>query len=223
MNRFPPEHVKVKSCWLGSVPYRDAWDLQRRLAQDVREGREPDTLLLLEHPHVFTMGRQATLDHVLWDEEERARRSVDLVWCDRGGDVTYHGPGQLVGYPILRLDRHGGDILLHLRRLEESVISYLGTLGITAEAVPGYTGVWSGGGKVAAIGVKLSRGVVTHGFALNLTADLGYFRGIVPCGIDDREVTTVERLGGGSVPVEQAATDYVEHFNATFSRGVVPA
>ena len=206
---------------LGSVPYRDAWELQQRLAQAVRSGLRPDTLLLLEHPHVFTMGRRATLEHVRWDEAERARRGVDLVWCDRGGDVTYHGPGQLVGYPILDLRRHGADVLLHLRRLEDSLIAYLAGLGIDAERVAGFTGVWCGGAKVAAIGVKLEGSVVTHGFALNLTADLDYFGGIVPCGIEDKPVTTVERLGAGRIDVAAAATAYLEEFSEVF--GVTPA
>src|SRR5579863_4544412 len=109
---------RLEAVWLDSVPYRDAWELQQRLVSAVQNGERPDTLLLLEHPHVFTMGRRATLDHVLWDEAERERRGVDLVWVDRGGDVTYHGPGQLVGYPILDLRRHGSDVLVHLRRLE---------------------------------------------------------------------------------------------------------
>lgn len=207
---------RVEACWLGRVPYRDAWDLQRRLAQAVHTGDRPDTLLLLEHPHVFTMGRRATLDHVLWDETERARRAVDLVWVDRGGDVTYHGPGQLVGYPILDLRRHGSDVLLHLRHLEQSLIDYLATLTIGAERVDGYTGVWSAGAKVAAIGVKLDGSVTTHGFALNLTSQLEYFAGIVPCGIEDKPVTSVEQLGGRCVDVEAAARGYLPAFSAIY-------
>ena len=203
---------RAAACWLGSVPYRDAWDLQRRLAAEVGSGSRPDTLLLLEHPHVYTMGRRATLDHVRWDEAERARRGVDLVWCDRGGDVTYHGPGQLVGYPVFDLRRHGGDVLLHLRNLEEALIRYLAGLGIAAERVPDYTGVWCGGAKVAAIGVKLAEGVVTHGFALNVTTDLDYFGGIVPCGIEDKPVTSVHLLGGGAIAVAEAARGFAPAF-----------
>ena len=207
---------RLDVAWLGSVPYRDAWDLQRRLVEAVGRGDRPDTLLLLEHPHVFTMGRRATLEHVRWDEGERARRNVDLVWVDRGGDVTYHGPGQLVGYPILDLRRHGSDVLLHLRRLEQSLIDYLAGLGVEGVRVPDYTGVWCGGAKVAAIGVKLDGSVTSHGFALNLTADLDYFGGIVPCGIEDRPVTTVERLGGGRIAVDSAARAYLPAFAAVY-------
>jgi lipoyl(octanoyl) transferase len=203
----------VRSCWLGSVPYQRAWDRQRSLVEEVRSGAAPDTLLLLEHPHVFTMGRKALAEHVLWDESERRVREVELIWSDRGGDATYHGPGQLVGYPILDLAANGLDLLEYLRGLEASLISYLAELGITGGAVPGLTGVWVGDAKVAAIGVKFNGGVVSHGFALNLTTDLDYFGGIVPCGIVDRTVTSVAALTGRRIPVEEAAHRYAAHFS----------
>ena len=207
----------VKSCWLGSVPYQQAWDLQRSLVERVRAGQATDILLLLEHPHVYTMGRKATSDHVLWDDGERERRKVELVWSDRGGDATYHGPGQLVGYPILDLGRHGLDLLVYLRSLEASLIAYLAELGIEGAAVPGLTGVWAGDEKVAAIGVKSNGGVVSHGFALNLTTDLGYFEGIIPCGIVDRKATSVERLTGRRVATAAGARAYAEHFAQAFA------
>ena len=206
----------VKSCWLGRVPYRNAWDLQRSLVERVRAGQAPDTLLLLEHPHVFTMGRKGTADHLLWDEAERQRRQVDLVWSDRGGDATYHGPGQLVGYPILDLARHRLDLLVYLRTLEESLIAYLAELGLSGAAVPTLTGVWVDDAKVAAIGVKFNGGVVSHGFALNLTTDLDYFDGIVPCGIADKKVTSVERLAGRAPDTARAAEAYSRHFARAF-------
>ena len=203
----------VRSCWLGSVPYQQAWDRQRSLVEEVRGGDAPDTLLLLEHPHVFTLGRKGVEEHVLWDAGERRRRDVELVWSDRGGDATYHGPGQLVGYPILDLAANGLDLLDYLRRLEGSLIAYLATLAISGAAVPGLTGVWVGDAKVAAIGVKFNGGVVSHGFALNLTTDLDYFEGIVPCGIADKKATSVEALTGRRLAVEEAALGYVEHFS----------
>jgi lipoate-protein ligase B len=184
----------------------------------VRAGEAPSTLLLLEHEHVFSMGRKATLDHVRWNEAERARRKVELVWSDRGGDVTYHGPGQLVAYPILDLPALGSDILSLIRGLERSLIAYLGTLSI--EAVPGgsgYTGVWVGDAKVAAIGVKLNQRVSNHGLALNVTTDLEYFSGIVPCGIEDRAVTSISELGGPRLAVARAARDYASQFAREFS------
>ncbi len=206
----------AQSCWLGSVPYQAAWDLQRSLVDQVRGGAQDDILLLLEHPHVYTMGRKATLDHVLWDEAERSRRDVELIWSDRGGDVTYHGPGQLVGYPVIDVDRRGEDLLIYLRALERSLISFLDELGIESNVVPGLTGVWSGGEKIAAIGVKITGGVASHGFALNMTADLEYFEGIVPCGLADKKVTSVERLTGRRVDTESAARRYAAHFSRTF-------
>ena len=209
----------VRACWLGRVGYRRAWDLQRALVERVRAGTDSSVLLLLEHEHVFSMGRRATLDHLLWDEAERARRGVEVVFSDRGGDVTYHGPGQLVGYPILDLPALDTDILSLIRGLERSLIGYLEELGIAS--IPGdkgYTGVWTPGygAKVAAIGVKLNQHVSNHGFALNVTADLDYFGGIIPCGIDDRGVTSIEGLGGPRLSVEAAAGGYVPHFASAF-------
>ncbi|HVD45664.1 MAG TPA: lipoyl(octanoyl) transferase LipB, partial [Candidatus Limnocylindria bacterium] len=172
----------IRACWLGSTPYRDAWDLQAEIVSAIRDERAPDTLLLLEHPHVFTMGKAASADHLLWDGQERSRRQVDVIWSDRGGEATYHGPGQLVGYPILDLAHFELTIPAYLQKLEQSLIEFLGEVGIESEpGKPGLTGVWSRGEKVAAIGIKLNRSVVSHGFALNLTTDLGYFDGIVPC------------------------------------------
>jgi lipoate-protein ligase B len=177
-------------------------------------------MLLLEHPHVFTLGRKGTADHVLWDEAERSRRQVELVWSDRGGDATYHGPGQLVGYPILDLARQELDLLVYLRTLEQSLIDYLAMLGIDSGPLPGLTGVWVGDAKVAAIGVKFNGGVVSHGFALNLATDLDYFEGIVPCGLTDKKVTSVERLTGRRLGTEEAAQAYSAHFADAFGVGL---
>jgi lipoate-protein ligase B len=207
----------VRAYWLGRVAYRPAWALQRALVERVRAGTWPSSLLLLEHEHVFSMGRRASLEHVIWDEAERRRRGVEVVWSDRGGDVTYHGPGQLVGYPIVDLPALGTDILGLIRGLERSLIAYLSDLGIAADPgqPPAYTGVWVGEAKVAAIGVKLNHSVSNHGFALNLTTDLGYFAGIVPCGIDDKAVTSVAELGV-RISVEEAAAAYAEQFGREF-------
>ncbi|TMC01051.1 MAG: lipoyl(octanoyl) transferase LipB [Chloroflexi bacterium] len=212
---------RVRACWLGSVPYRKAWDLQGELVAAVRDGRVPDTLLLLEHPHVFTMGKAATADHLLWDEDERARRGVDVVWSDRGGEATYHGPGQLVGYPILDLTHFGITIPEYLQGLERSLIDYLAEVGVvSAPGERGLTGVWSGGEKVAAIGIKLNRPVVSHGFALNLTTDLGYFDGIIPCGHAEKRPTSVAALTGRRIDAETAATAYASYFERVFAAGL---
>ena len=208
---------RVRACWLGSTGYRDAWDLQAELVRAVADGREPDTLLLLEHPHVFTMGKAAKAEHVLWDEAERGRRAVDVIWSDRGGEATYHGPGQLVGYPVVSLDRLGLTIPGYIDAMERSLIAYLAGPGVTAEpGGPGLTGVWSSGKKVAAIGIKLNRPVVSHGFALNLTTDLDYFEGIVPCGHAELKATSVEELTGRRVATQDAAREYARHFEDVF-------
>jgi lipoyl(octanoyl) transferase len=207
----------VRACWLGRTPYREAWDLQAELVSAVREGSAPDTLLLLEHPHVFTMGKAAMPDHLLWDEEEQARCDVEVIWSDRGGEATYHGPGQLVGYPILDLSRFELSIPQYLQTLEQSLIDYLHDLGVDSEpGEPGLTGVWSGGEKVAAIGIKLNRSIVSHGFALNLTTDLAYFDGIIPCGHADKRPTSVEAITGQRIETPAAARAYSEHFSRVF-------
>jgi lipoyl(octanoyl) transferase len=207
----------VRACWLGSTPYRQAWDLQASLVAALREGSARAALLLLEHPHVFTMGKAASPDHLLWDEGERARRDVEVVWSDRGGEATYHGPGQLVGYPILDLARLGLTIPQYLEKLEASLVDYLHELGIESQpGEPGLTGVWAGGEKLAAIGIKLNRSIVSHGFALNLTTDLGYFDGIVPCGHADKRPTSVEAITGQRMDTEAAARSYAEHFARVF-------
>jgi lipoyl(octanoyl) transferase len=218
----PPQGARVRAYWLGRVAYRDAWDVQRAAVAAVRAGTNPDSLLLLEHPAVFTIGRRGDGSTLLWSEAECAQRGVEVVWSDRGGDATYHGPGQLVGYPILDLARLGSDILRHIRDLERSLIAYLRTLGIESEpGGPGLTGVWSGGGKVGAIGVKLNQHVTSHGFALNLTTDLDVFNGgIVPCGLVGRRATSVAELGGPVVDVEAAARAYVEHFGRCYDVAV---
>ncbi len=207
----------VRACWLGSAPYRAVWDLQAELVAAVRDGSAPDTLLLLEHPHVFTLGKAGGADDLLWDEEERARREVDVIWSDRGGEATYHGPGQLVGYPILDLTHFEMTIPGYLEKLEQSLIAYLAELGIASEpGGRGLTGVWSNGEKVAAIGIKLNRSVVSHGFALNLTTDIAYFEGIIPCGHADKRPTSVASLTGQRIETEAAALGYARHFESAF-------
>ena len=215
MSRCRVKHVRAS--WLGRTGYREAWDLQAEMVRALREGREQDTLLLLEHPHVFTMGKAAVAEHVLWDEQERARRGVEVIWSDRGGEATYHGPGQLVGYPLLDLAGLELSIPNYLEKLERSLIEYLRELGIPSQpGEAGLTGVWTGGKKLAAIGIKLNRSVVSHGFALNLTTDLSYFAGIVPCGHADKEATSVHAEGGQSLATEAAAHGYARHFARVF-------
>ncbi|MFO7264976.1 MAG: lipoyl(octanoyl) transferase LipB [Limnochordales bacterium] len=191
-------------CWavdLGRVPYAQAWDLQAALVEARLGGRVPDLLLFVEHPHVYTLGRGADERHVLWNQQQLAQKGVEVYHVDRGGDVTYHGPGQVVGYPILDLRRRGRDAHKYLRDLEEAIIRALADFGIAAGRVPGLTGVWVGGAKIAAIGVKFTRWVTSHGFALNVNTDLTYFSGIIPCGLSNRGVTSLAQLLGREVPL----------------------
>ena len=179
----------------GTVPYLTAWDWQRRLAAARADGTLPrDVAVLLEHPPVYTLGKRADRTNVLFDDATLARRGIEVVPVDRGGDVTYHGPGQLVGYPILQLV--GMRVVDYVRALEEVLIRALAGVGIAGQRSSGYTGVWVGDAKIAAIGVRMSAGrVTTHGFALNVCPDLDDFTGIVPCGITDRGVCSLASLG----------------------------
>jgi lipoyl synthase len=198
--------------WLGTVPYREAETLQRAL----HEHTDEQYLLLQEHPHVYTLGSRASLEHVLCDP---AAVGAELVTADRGGDVTYHGPGQLVGYPIISLaEWRGGqrDVVAYVRKLESVLIAVLGDFGITAERSRGYTGVWVGDEKIAAIGVRVARGRTRHGFALNVDPDLAMFGHIVPCGITDRGVTSMARVLAAAptmrAVVDAAVVRFAEHF-----------
>ena len=180
---------------LGQVGYREAWELQRDLVERRRTGTVGDLLLLLEHPAVYTLGKRTDRAHLLLDDTERQRRGIDLVEVDRGGDITYHGPGQLVGYPVLQLSSIRG-VVDYVRALEELLIRTLARFDVVAERSEGYTGVWVGDRKIAAIGVRVASGAITsHGFALNVAPRMEDFSGIVPCGIADREVTSLAGLG----------------------------
>jgi lipoyl synthase len=208
--------------WLGRVDYDEAWDLQRAFREGRTEARTGDDyLLLLEHPHTYTVGRNGDGSNLLIGPDQLAEIDAGVRYVDRGGDVTYHGPGQLVGYPILGVPRlrNGWDVVGHVRRIEAVLIATLGDLGVDAWAEPGLTGVWTARGKVAAIGVRVSRGVSTHGFSLNVHPDLDYFSHIVACGIPDRDVTSIAEVVGERLPMEQVVAALVPHAAATFGHG----
>jgi len=201
---------------LGVVPYAEALELQRSLVDDRRAGRIGDTLLLLEHPHVITLGVRGGRSHVLATAETLAARGVEIHETGRGGDVTYHGPGQIVGYPIIDLNPDRRDVHRYVRDLEEVLIRTAADFGINAGRVSGLTGVWVGDEKLAAIGVRIARWVTSHGFALNVSTNLDYFNLIVPCGITDRGVTSLSRLLGRPVELETVRHRIVSHFSNVF-------
>lgn len=191
--------------WLGRIAYDEAWELQKELVAE-RAAARPDRLLLLEHPPVYTLGRSGRSENLLLDETERSRQGIAVRWVDRGGDVTYHGPGQLVGYPIIdlkRLFRARGydrpDLHHYLRDVEELVIQALAAFDVVGWRYDGYTGVWVDGPdgplKIAAIGIKVSsKGISSHGFALNVDPNLDHFAGIIPCGIQEHGVTSLAQI-----------------------------
>ncbi|MSR23024.1 MAG: lipoyl(octanoyl) transferase LipB [Gemmatimonadetes bacterium] len=206
---------------LGMLPFAQAHLLQEDLVTRRRAGEIPDQLLLLQHPHVITLGSGSHAEHVLADPGQRNALGIDLLEAGRGGDVTYHGPGQLVGYPILDLKPDRRDVHRYLRDLEEVLIRVLDGYGIESRRVEGMTGVWTDSGKVAAIGIRVSSGWITsHGFALNVGTDLSFFETIVPCGIAGSTVTSLEHLVGRPVPITEVAARTASAFANVFDRSV---
>jgi lipoyl(octanoyl) transferase len=182
---------------LGRIGYAEAYELQRRLVEKRKQGLIPDQLLIVEHPHVITLGRGGRVEHLLASEAALRRAGICFHHTDRGGDITYHGPGQVVGYPILDLREWKRDVVAYVRAIEQVVINALAEFGVSASRVPSCTGVWVDGRKLAAIGVHISRWITSHGFALNVTTDLSYFQYIVPCGLA-KPVTSMAELGRGA-------------------------
>lgn len=200
----------------GLTPYAEGWEMQRELVRLRRNDEIPDTLVLLEHPPVYTVGRAARDASNLGAGEEYLRSlGAGVFWSDRGGDVTFHGPGQIVGYPILRLKVR--DTHAYLRELEEVVIRTLGDYGLEGRRHPEYTGAWVGESKIAAIGVKFSSGWITsHGFALNINTDLSWFDCVAPCGIKQHGVTSLQKELGREVPLAGVEERIVRHFTRSF-------
>ncbi|MDZ7716656.1 MAG: lipoyl(octanoyl) transferase LipB [Balneolaceae bacterium] len=215
---------------LGSSPYKPVWDLQTAIQQrliDEKRARQKqklykpgeesnDVLLFVEHPHVYTLGKSGNSAHLLRGLKELNDIDAEYIEIDRGGDITYHGPGQIVGYPILDLDRHFTDIHKYLRYLEEVIIKTCAEYDIKAGRIEGLTGVWVGQEKICAMGIRCSRWVTMHGFALNVNTDLSYFNHIVPCGISDKEVTSLQKILGRKVDPEEVKQHLLKHFAATF-------
>ncbi|MGH9730899.1 MAG: lipoyl(octanoyl) transferase LipB [Candidatus Acidiferrales bacterium] len=240
------DHLKSaseKTCWvvdLGLMAYQPAFDLQRRIVSARKRGAVPDVLLLCEHPHVITLGRNGKQEHLLASSHLLRQMGVEFHSSDRGGDITYHGPGQIVGYPILNLAAIRRDVAWYVRQLEEAMIRATADFGVVAGRNEGMTGVWVDGSagasgeanhgtghaaaaeKLAAIGVHLSRWVTSHGFAYNVSTDLRYFELIVPCGIADKRATSLERLLGRSMRREEVASRIAAHLGDVFERDMQP-
>jgi lipoyl(octanoyl) transferase len=220
----PEEPVRPLSIQrLGLVCYADGLALQERLVAERQAGRAPDTLLLLQHAPVFTLGRNARPEHVLLPREALSARGFEVHECGRGGDVTYHGPGQAVGYPILDLSPDRRDVHRYVRDLEEVMIRSSAGYGVPARRIAGLTGVWVGDEKLGAIGVRIARWVTSHGFAFNVSLDLAPFSLIVPCGIAGARVTSLERLLGRPVDVEEVFDRLAANLVAVFGRAALPA
>jgi lipoyl(octanoyl) transferase len=205
---------------LGVVPYDEALAMQRALVEERRAGRIPDLLLLLQHPSVITLGVKASASrgNIVATPERLEALGVDVRETGRGGDVTYHGPGQIVGYPILDLKPDRCDVHRYVRDLEEVMIRVCGEYGLKAARIAGLTGTWVGAEKIGAIGVRISRWVTSHGFAFNVTTNLEYFGLIVPCGISDRGVTSLERATGRALSIADVEDAVVRHFAEVFER-----
>lgn len=230
----------VRFADLGNVTYREAWDLQEAIFTEVVERKSAnrklpegervpthDTLLFVEHPHVYTLGKSGNLGNLLADDERLKAINAEFFKTNRGGDITYHGPGQLVGYPILDLDEYFTDIHRYLRTLEEVIIATLADYGLSGDRSPGETGVWLDVGtpfarKICAMGVRASRWVTMHGWAFNLNTDLRYFEYIIPCGIKDKAVTSLQRELGRTVDEAEVKARVAGHFARLFEVDLVP-
>jgi lipoate-protein ligase B len=212
---------------LGLMGYAEAWSLQKRLVAARKAGAIEDVLLLCEHPHVITLGRNGKREHLLASEAVLKQKGVEFCATDRGGDITYHGPGQIVGYPILNLSAIRRDVVWYVRMLEEAMIRATAEFGLSAERVAGKTGIWVRSGeedeKLAAIGVHISRWVTSHGFAYNVATDLRYFDLIVPCGIADRRATSLEKLLGRRVEYQEVAPRLAKYLGEVFGLEMKPA
>ncbi len=201
---------------LGMIDYNQAWDLQKEIF-DLRHRNEiNDTLFLLEHPHTYTLGKVAEKENLISTNEQLKELGISVYEIDRGGDITYHGPGQIVGYPIIKLSDWKEDTHEYLRGLEEVIIKTCAEYGLSTNRNPKYTGVWLGERKIAAIGIKVSRWITMHGFAFNVNTDLAYFGGIIPCGIRDKDVTSLQRELGKEIEIDEVKEKLVKNFQNVF-------
>jgi lipoyl(octanoyl) transferase len=215
----PPRICEAR--WLGRVEYSTGLAMQERAVEGYNDGRSPEQLFLLEHPHVLTLGRGGDSDHVLLDPDRLEALNIQVHHTGRGGDVTYHGPGQLVGYPIINLRPDRCDVRRYVRDIEEVLIRTIADFGVAGTRIPGLTGVWVGNEKIGAIGVRIARWITSHGFALNVNTDLSYFKLIVPCGTTDKGVTSLSKILGRQIEMAEVAQQVAERFGEVFDRSTV--
>lgn len=202
---------KLTYCNLDTIDYKEAWDLQKTIFELRYKQKINDVLLLLEHPHTYTLGKTADEKNLIGNEEYLNKNKISVYDIDRGGDITYHGPGQIVGYPIIDLNNWGKDTGKYLRALEEIIIRTCADYGLTVTRVPKYTGVWIEDRKIAAIGIKVTRWITMHGFALNVNTDLSLYNGIIPCGITNKEVTSLKKELNTEVDIQEVKSIILNH------------
>ena len=207
---------------LGVIPYREALKLQRKTVTELQYGSDRETLFLLEHPHVVTLGRSGSDKSLLQDRRQLEERGIELVETDRGGDVTYHGPGQLVGYPIFSLEPGRQDIRRYVTDVESALIGALADYGLETGRHPACRGVWIENRKIASVGIRISRWVTSHGFALNVNTDLSYFSIINPCGIEGCRMTSMQNEFGRPMDMQEVKLTVTRNFARVFERNMVP-
>ncbi|MGB5849467.1 MAG: lipoyl(octanoyl) transferase LipB [Ignavibacteriaceae bacterium] len=202
---------KLTYCNLDTIDYKEAWDLQKSLFELRYQQKIDDVFLLLEHPHTYTLGKTADEKNLVGNKEYLNKNKISVYDIDRGGDITYHGPGQIVGYPIIDLKNWGRDTYKYLRALEEIIIRTCADYGLAVTRVPKYTGVWIGDRKIAAIGIKVTRWITMHGFALNVNTDLSLYKGIIPCGITNKEVTSLKKELKSEIDIQEVKLKILNH------------
>ncbi len=208
---------QLNYCNIDFIDYKEAWDLQKEVLELRLNSKVSDVLFLLEHPHTYTLGKVADKKNLVASQEYLDNNKISIYDIDRGGDITYHGPGQIVGYPIINLNEWQNDTHKYLRALEEVIIQTCAYYGLKAGRVPKYTGVWLDNRKIAAIGIKVSRWITMHGFAFNVNTDLSLFSGIIPCGIKDKDVTSLQRELKKEITIDEVKTLLVKNFKEIFN------
>jgi len=209
-------YKKFNYCDLGLIDYQSAWDLQKEIFDKRIDDKTDDTFFLLEHSHTYTLGKVAHIENLLMNDSQLKELGISVYEIDRGGDITYHGPGQIVGYPIINLKNWKEDTHEYLRSLEQVIINVCKEYGLETGRKTNYTGVWIGERKIAAIGIKISRWVTMHGFAFNINTDLNFFNGIIPCGIKEKEVTSLSKELGNEISIQEVKEKLVNQFKIIF-------